>query len=398
MGAKVLIYRQVGGIGDQLCCEPAIRAARARYPDAHITWAVGEPFLPLFFDNPTADAVISPDPWEFDFDSFDLDFHLEGPETDYAQSVGYDIKKSRIENWCERVDGFPDNMCPRWKPSQKERSEIAGWLSEANIVPGRFVLVQWQSAIDMKNYPRMPELIERLKAKYSVVVTNLGPVPDMGVCVATDLDYRMLGALTEQAALAVGPDSCLSHFAAATKTPFVGIYGPTDASVYLKHYPLAEYVMPGRPEGLPCSDTFPCWGVAERNWWCRTRPSKTPWCLETLDPDLPASLADKMWNKYRLYNDQKRQRILGDPTGIWTFDPTVDTRGLREALEVIPVGVEIRHLDRAPILRSEALIRGDRSADAEASTSSLNMILDELGPDEEDLQIRKPQETQRMPA
>lgn len=52
MAPKRYLLIRLSSIGDVLHCTPALRALRQAFPDAHITWAVGEVAAPLLENNP----------------------------------------------------------------------------------------------------------------------------------------------------------------------------------------------------------------------------------------------------------------------------------------------------------------------------------------------------------
>ena len=351
---KICVSRNQGGLGDQICCEPVIRAVREKYPDAHITWVCGEPWLILFYDQKhCADDVVSYTPWEDVYpkmrEKFDLVLELDGPEVRHALENDYDLKESRIESWCKYVDKMPNDLCPRWLPKDWERNKIASYLSEAGLRPFNYIVVQWASAEKKKDYLWMKELICLLKDRgHDIIVVHhdTSVVPDLGVYTAIGREFREIGCMIELATCLIGPDSSLQHFAAAVKTPSLGLFGPTSPEIYLKGYPLAHWIWNKDVKGHDCEHSFPCYGVKFRNHWCGRRPESSPWCLEQVKPETIADTYEKLKESYIAKGFyEKKLHFVSKPGSelFFSTDPKIDLLSLREVGEVLPIkGLSLR--------------------------------------------------------
>lgn len=361
----ILVSRHEGGLGDQLCCEVAVRALRERHPDRSIIWAVGSVFSVLWAGYEHA-QVISPGPFD---DIVKLmakrsavHFELDGPEFRYAQRVAYDLKLSRIENWCDYVECRPQRMRPLWKPRDGELAQVAAHLRQAELSIGEFILVQWATADPMKDWPRMDEFCQLLyDLGMPFMITHHAPIPDLdspstqrNIRTWVAPTHRQLGCLTRLAGLVVGPDSALMHFAAAVDTPFLGVFGPTSPEVYCKHYPLAEWVWDKQAcVGKPCERTFPCWGIQSRNWWCVSREhpvawrsiplKRSPWCMDGIDPEDVIEKAFEMLDKHEEWNQQKI-----DPEASWYAHRKIDSEAIDALTRSTPT-LEMRQA--APVAR-----------------------------------------------
>lgn len=350
---KVLVSRHMGGLGDVICTETAVRAARQKHPDAHITWALDGPYFPLFFDQKhAADDILWPDPWDIVLshlvEASDIWYNLDGPEMRHQLATNYDLTKSRIENWCEYIDCLPDDLCPRWHSHETEREAVISWLGQADIQPFKYVVVQWASADKRKDYVHTGALVKLLgESELPVVVVHHGTLPDLGAFEAINWPLREMGCLIEMAAVAIGPDSMIHHFAAATKTPSVGLFGPTDPTLYLKHYPLASYLWSTKElvAGKACEHTFPCQGIRQRNWWCEQNKDWVPWCLEQITPE---EVMETIYNRYNkaVENSFYRSKAISlskDSSSLFYFqDPRIDLTNLERLQGSKPISQGIR--------------------------------------------------------
>jgi len=272
----VRVQRLIGGLGDIITSTLGCRAARERYgPDAHITYCIPEVYLHLWFDqfHIGADEIVAPSKekyggrldkypspapdgkWTFVHD-------LEGPEIRYAQRVRYDLQESRSVTWCKSIDCVPDDMRPRWEPTLKERrSFFKNELALNDLRPLEYIVVQYGSAMQEKNYPHTDQLIRILRDRgYKVIVVHSMKVPDFSIEARFDDDgnltqkpvrvyeivnlprLRKLALFVESAKVVIGPDSSLTHMAPSVDTPHIGLFGPTSGEVISKHYPLSEYI------------------------------------------------------------------------------------------------------------------------------------------------------------
>ena len=108
--------------------------------------------------------------------------------------------------------------------------------------------------------------------------------------VAGTLDLRQLATLLRGAALYIGPDTSVTHLAAALETPVVAVYGPIDPRLWgpwpQGHGPEQPYVeraraqrvgnavlLQGDPPCVPCSRAG-----------CDRHNESRSECLETLSP------------------------------------------------------------------------------------------------------------------
>ncbi len=307
--------------------------------------------MPLWFDQVRGnypdlgpDDCIAPDSWEDAIGhlekTHDHHFELDGPEMRHQLEADYNLTESRIESWVKYVDCPPEDMCPRWYPKPSERQKVIAWLGEAGIKPFEYILVQWKSAELKKDYPHMQRLVEILdRGRLPVVLCHHGKLPNLGVFEAVSWPLRELGCLIQMAALTVSPDSFLSHFSSAVRTPSLSLFGPTNPKLYLKHYPLSRFLWHTDTRGKSCESTFPCYGVRIRNWWCSQREDSAPWCLEQVAPevvdDAAYSYIDEL--RERGFYKGKAEVLAGDGSTLYYFVDLRVNMGSLHRVQTAPV-------------------------------------------------------------
>lgn len=134
---------------------------------------------------------------------------------------------------------------PILEPSSEERRAAGELLSS---LPSGFLALHPGSGSPSKNWPadRFAALARAIAPRRWLLVH--GPADDAaagalaevpGACVARDLPLRVLAAVLARASVYVGNDSGVTHLAAASGAPTVGLFGATDPAVWA---PLGRHV------------------------------------------------------------------------------------------------------------------------------------------------------------
>lgn len=338
---RILLRRNRGGNGDQLCCLVALRTARQLYPDAYLVHAVGNPYYGLVYAAAIqlehADECIAPPLWsdlgdaafieEFRLDTFDRVINLDGPEVAYAHSVNWKIRKSRQEIWCDEVlkghegQQYPADMVPRLMVDPKRRYALVNQMSLGGLRPFEYVAVHWKSADFIKDYPHNRLLIEALRDRgHRVVVMHNDPIPDLSlpdkpVWTTSGMSAQNHAMLCEMAQAVICPDSFILHLAAAVNCPTIGLFSSTNGAVTCKHYPLVTVVQNTQVGGKPCEHTFPCYGLFGQNCWCSTREDgmdSVPWCLEQIGHTSIVAMLEQNLEANAAINQERKKKVIAE--------------------------------------------------------------------------------------
>lgn len=270
-------------IGDVLLTTPLIRAARERWPKAQIDVLGFQGTLGMLAGNSDIDERIET-PARLGWSGFwrlvrqlwrRYDLALITQPGDRAHLLGFVAARRRSallperggSNWWKRlllahsvvIDGDRGQV----HVTVEKLALLDPWLPEASrqvpqVVPtagkplpdglalaASYVVVHAPSMWDYKQWPlaHYAEVIRRLLAQgHQVVLTGSGSDRDQA-CIAPlralgmaprlvdasgKLDFRQLRTLLEGAALYIGPDTSVSHLAAATGVPTIAVFGPTN--------------------------------------------------------------------------------------------------------------------------------------------------------------------------
>jgi heptosyltransferase-3 len=334
-------------IGDVLLTTPLIAAARARWPAAEIDVLGFAGTLGLLRGNPDVHSLVEVPPgsgWRQSlalirrhFRRYDLAFiaqysdraHLYGAF--FAKHRSGLVLNDRRDSWWKRllldhavtVDEDQTHavleklrlIAPWAAPPAQVRVQppAARALPEAltRRLAARHVVLHVPTLVRYKQWPiaHQVELVRALvgdglqvllsggpsaadRARTAEVLQGLGELAegDRVIDVAGTLDLAQMTALLAGAALYIGPDTSITHLAAALGTPLVAIYGPIDPRLWgpwpQGHGPTQPYVERAREQrvghALLLQGDPPC--VPCNRAGCDRHNDSRSECLETLAP------------------------------------------------------------------------------------------------------------------
>lgn len=279
----VIVTRQ---IGDVLLTTPLIHAARQRWPDAVIDVLGFAGTLGMLRGNPDIGELIEVPPRASWRQSWPLirrlwrryDFALIAQYTDRAHLYGWvaarvrsgQVPAERSQSWWKRmllrhaetvvgkgythvvldklrlmapwVDGTPAPVVQA-PPAAALPAEIAAQLKP------RYVVMQVPSLVRYKQWPVLhyAQVVTALAQRGHQVVLTGGPSERDKLLVgeviaatanapvvnaAGQLDFNQMSALLHKAAVYVGPDTSITHLAAACGVPVVAMFGPIDPQMW----------------------------------------------------------------------------------------------------------------------------------------------------------------------
>lgn len=315
---KRILLMMLLPIGDTLFTTPSMRALRRRYPEAEITAVVYPTNRGVLSNNPDIDRFLlwpTRHRWAGMRDILKLFWNLRRSRFDLAVEfsnynwwvswlsgiprrtemnlprlwwvlpwAGQEWRKQHaVEHYADPVRrlGIPvDDMALRIFPGKQEEAKARAWLERYKVEPGELLVgihpggeglwgrKRWSVA-------RFAEVADGLSEGVGARIVIMGGKDDAPAAAEISSRTRAsvinatgqttLGetaALVRHCALFIGNDSSPLHIAAASGTPVVGIYGPTDPRSY---HPW----IPGGEEGadyaivrsdLPCACKFPLVG------------------------------------------------------------------------------------------------------------------------------------------
>jgi heptosyltransferase-3 len=256
-------------IGDVLLTTPLIHAARLRWPQARIDVIGSKGALAILRGNPDVSELVE---WPaVGRIARKYDLAVIADVGDRAHLIGWLAARQRTgvipetnpSNWWKRLllDHVVFAVGDRGaKHVAVEKQELlAPWVADAGVPHVRapegvalpaeiesqlktgFIVVHAPSMWSYKQWPvaHFEKLVRALVAHTQVVLTGTRDPRDQE-CIAPlrsiegtldvsgKLDFNQLVTLMKKAALYIGPDTSVSHLAAATGVPVIAIFGPTN--------------------------------------------------------------------------------------------------------------------------------------------------------------------------
>jgi ADP-heptose:LPS heptosyltransferase len=259
---RVIVLERTGGLGDVICCIPAYRALKQKYPEHLVIFATSKPLAALLRHCKEIDAVygIPPDgdiPKEKA--AWLVDRHYEPHTSDERGQAGQKLHLTHVflndcdlpaEDWQPHVSILPED--------QEASARRFGFRPNETIIAihtGRTWPVKelpedrWQEIVDglQKDLPcRIVHFCS--PARYGEKVLSVHKLHGVQT-MPFDLPLLATAAVLFQCRLLVGIDSGLLHLAGALGTPVIGVFGPTNPRYFLPLNPLAREVS----HTLPCS-------------------------------------------------------------------------------------------------------------------------------------------------
>lgn len=330
-------------LGDVLVTTPLIHAARAQWPQARIDVLGFKGTMGLLQGNPDLNELIEVDAGAGWRRSMPLirrlwrryDLALISQYSDRAHLYGWVAARVRAglvpagrSGWWKRllnrrIPRLPGDAVHVLLEKQNLLSPWGGdtapplvQLPRRHVLPAelkkrlarRYVVMQVPSLVRYKQWPveNFAQVARALAAEGTQVVLTGGPSPADRALVAQaaaladapnvinaagQLDLQAMTTLLKGAALYVGPDTSITHLAAACGTPVIALYGPIDPRLW-GPWPVAwpaqqpyESRGPRQARGnivllqgsQPC---VPCNGAG-----CEKHPNSRSDCLETMAPE-----------------------------------------------------------------------------------------------------------------
>jgi len=242
---KICIQRKLGGVGDILMSTPTLRAIKALYPLAEITYATDPKYFILLEANPYIDILEDfrhIDPSAYDFFA---DITTVCPQHERKDKPPI----NRIDLFAKYIGvhvGHTVPATPIYTVSEEEKDWASGWItSEWGDRSDYKVIFLSAASIDhRRTWPveYSHELISQvgyLRKDVRFIVddfTKRGGDWNHPNTTSKNFGIRQMAALINECDLFVGPDSGPLHIAGALEKHIVALFGPTDPAARINHY------------------------------------------------------------------------------------------------------------------------------------------------------------------
>jgi ADP-heptose:LPS heptosyltransferase len=289
-------------IGDVILATATLKALRERYPNSHITWAVGSWSKPAIETHPLLNATLDTGPDALPVKSLKGLFQFVRSLHAGHYTLAVSLVRSPLMSLAVALTGIPlrvgldsggrgfgYNLRVPVDP-QQPRHEAEIYLETAKLLDADttdcfvnvpvtdetvaslrqklntksirqpYVVINPAGGsnpgmqLDLKRWPpgNFAKLIETIRSQYDVSVVLIGGPKDQEIVDAVqsqlseklpsfvgELSFAEIAALAQQSRLYIGNDTGLTHLAAATGAKTVMILGPSDPARYAPFAPQA---------------------------------------------------------------------------------------------------------------------------------------------------------------
>lgn len=220
----VVFQKRSKGLGDLVDILGVIQAYRKQFPGSTIYLQTLPGICAIAEHHPDID-VIFPGPDTIPPDALTFTFTNAKVIEQERRALFYHIQ-SRIHLYAQVVGIEPE--IPRLYLTDGEREWAARWMR--TYATNDAVALVWQTTQTYRNYPRMSELFQMLRAAMPIVILEHA-MPDLPGCSTFGLTIRQQAAILSHARFIISPDTGWAHVAGALsqtigrKIPLFGIPG-----------------------------------------------------------------------------------------------------------------------------------------------------------------------------
>lgn len=293
MRKRVLVKRDVGGLGDIFMHRMMFEDFKLLMPDCHITFAVPQNYFQAVWDHPFVDEVV--DCKQTDERDWLVHYNTSNACIKYEMGVAPYVDKHRADIWAAQcgIDLTRHNMNVVFSESEND------W---ANKMMGRInpdgkptVLLAPITNMTSKNLSPdqiMPVYNELTRRGYYVFALHNAHMEDYELPVLTGTNIRHFMAIINKSDYVIAGDTAAFHLAGGLGKPTVVVSGWADAKVMGQYYPRLSIVQKHRdddPEWTcgPCHNFVTC---AK----CPDHKVKRKPCLTEITSDMILAGFDKL--------------------------------------------------------------------------------------------------------
>lgn len=275
---QVLCKRHKGGIGDIIMTTPAMEAIKQKYPHYVIDYACPRKYMELLEHVPYIRAI--KDVKFVDETQYDIVYDMTRKCIQYEGRTQPNVDKNRTEIFANIVDIKPEKL-PRTKfylsndeietslcIDFSETCHIQALVKQKTLSNGQLVIgVCVSSSAKVRSYYYAEDLISRISQEYPQAIILFFQEKlqyqsrHENVYDIVGFSLRDCAVLISRCDFFFGPDSGLTHIAAALRVQTLWFFTHIDGKIRTRGYDASEIVQetpPSCPQSAPCWYLFPC--------------------------------------------------------------------------------------------------------------------------------------------
>jgi len=296
---EVIIYRNMGGLGDILMHRMIFEDFKNLNPEMKIIFACPYQFHDAVKDHPFIDKVI--DSRHLDVHDFNLIYNTTNCCSRYEMSVAPLSDKHRSDIWANYCGVELKNHNMHICLSEEEMAYGRKKVEEIRMGDGPSVLFCVTSAMVSKNLliGQIVDTVKELRKLgcfvYSSHLYPLQELTEINVPVLSGLKIREWMAVVMAADYVISVDTAAFHFAGGMGKPVTGIFTWADGYVYGQHFKTHEIVQFHR-------NTHPDWTCGPCYKWpeCPFTDGPLKPCLTRINANMIMQGVKKMMTRFPL--------------------------------------------------------------------------------------------------
>lgn len=295
---RILVVRDVGGLGDILMQRMMFEGFKRVMPEAHITWAVPQQYLEAAARHPFVDEVV--DCKTVNKADFTLMYNITFACGRYENGIAPRADKHRSDIWSHHCGVMLSKHEMYLGVTEEEIRTARQHLRNNVSSPNAPILVMCpvSAQIGKDLLPKVQtEVISRIWQKGCNVVClhnkSIPHVEQMGCRTLTNLNTRQWMAILAASDYVVSVDTSAFHCAGGLKKPLVGIFTYCDGKVYGKYF---DFVLVQKHRDNGDWECGPCfnWSMCKKD--CTRNPIKP--CANQITADLVMEGVEKMMSRW----------------------------------------------------------------------------------------------------
>lgn len=295
---RVLVVRDVGGLGDILMQRMMFENFKRVMPECHITWAVPRQYMDAAQNHPFVDEVV--DCREVNKNDYTIFYNITFACGRYESSIAPRADKHRSDIWSEHCGVLSTKHEMHLSVSDEDKAEVAALIRSKITSPNAPVLalcpLSAQVGKDLSDKV-MQEVVLRTWQKGCNVVAfhtkRIAALEQINCPVISTLSIRKWIAALSVCDYVVSVDTAAFHCAGGLKKPLTGVFTYCDGKVYGKYF---DFVLVQKHRDDGNWDCGPCfnWGLCSKDKSCQ---SVKP-CAKEITSDLVMAGVEKMMAKW----------------------------------------------------------------------------------------------------
>jgi ADP-heptose:LPS heptosyltransferase len=295
---RVLVVRDVGGLGDILMQRMIFEGFKRVMPECHVTWAVPRQYLDATRNHPFVDEVV--DCREVNKSDYTLIYNITTACGRYENKLAPLAGKHRSDIWAEHCGVTLTRHNMHLSVPQEERQAARQLLLSRMLNPQAPILVlcpkSAQIGKDLTG-PVMTELVLRIwQTGCNVVALHTNRIAELDHIrcpLVTNLSLKQWIATISAADYVVSVDTAGFHCAGGLGRPLTGVFTYCDGKVYGRYYDFV-LVQKHRDDGnWPCGPCFN-WSMCSKD--CSSNPVKP--CAREITADMLMEGVKKMFARW----------------------------------------------------------------------------------------------------